>query len=253
MLNYFEQFYNKINTFDFLGTATTSTGKTHICPLEEGMGEPQYLLTPEINGVHTPSSPNINPGGEGVTFMSDTAEIAIELSPSITPIVEYVSIADKNITNVYQVSVTIIASNGSVIQAIASPIDNPIVTGFPDTPLPVNSTLLITFQTSDKAPPRSVTLSIIACFHPELITRATLTTPSYLATQISSTTPSLSSTTGQPSSAGTGPTTIGATGSSTPPPSSTRLPTGSSTTLISQYFIKFQSSSFTNDILDPLI
>ncbi|CAF4582630.1 unnamed protein product, partial [Rotaria sp. Silwood1] len=219
-------------TFDS-STATTSTGKTHICPLEEGMGEPQYLLTPEINGVHTPSSPNINPGGEGVTFMSDTAEIAIELSPSITPIVEYVSIADKNITNVYQVSVTIIASNGSVIQAIASPIDNPIVTGFPDTPLPVNSTLLITFQTSDKAPPRSVTLSIIACFHPELITRATLTTPSYLATQISSTTPSLSSTTGQPSSAGTGPTTIGATGSSTPPPSSTRLPTGSSTTLIS--------------------
>ncbi|CAF2802982.1 unnamed protein product [Rotaria sp. Silwood2] len=233
-------------------TATTSTGSTHICPLEEGMGQPQYLSTPVINGAHVPSLPNINPGGEGVTFTSETAEIAIELSPSISPIIEYVSIADKTITNVNQISVTIIAFNGSIIQAIHSPIDHTVVTGFPDTPLPAGSTLLIKFQTTDQGPPSSVTLSIIACFHPEIITRATSTTPSYSASQISSTTPSLSSTTGQPSSTGTGPTTIGVTGSSVPPPSSTRLPTGSSATLIGQYLTIFQIFSSNNEMLGPL-
>ncbi|CAF3782253.1 unnamed protein product, partial [Rotaria sordida] len=165
------------------GTVRTSTGATHICPLEEGMGQPQYLSTPIINGAHFPSSPNINPGGEGVTFTSTTAEIAIELAPSITPIVEYVSIADEKITNVKRVSVTILASNGSTIQTIDSPPGSTVVTGFPDTPLPADSTLLIAFQAVDKAPPRSITLSIIACFHPELTRTATSTTPHYSITK----------------------------------------------------------------------
>ena len=52
-----------------------------------------------------------------------------------------------------------------------------------------------------------------------------------IATPVTSLSPT---TTGQPSSTGSGPTTTGATGTSVPPPSTTRLPTGSSTTLISK-------------------
>jgi hypothetical protein len=145
--------------------------------LEEGMNQPQYLSTPEFNGAHVPTTPNINPGGEGVTFTSKTASIAIEFAPSITPIVEYLSIADKTITNVNQISVTIIGSNGATIEILNSPVGNTVLTGFPDTPLPASSTLFITFQTSDQAPPQNVTLSIIACFHPELTTPSGYSSP----------------------------------------------------------------------------
>jgi len=148
------------------------------------MNQPLYLSTPEFNGAHIPSTPNINPGGEGVTFTSGTASIAISLAASITPIVEYVSIANQTITNVIQISVTTIASNGSIIgKPLYSPVANTVVTGFPNTPLPINSTLLVTFLTSNFKPPYNVTLSIIACFHPELTTTIVSTTPAYSSSQ----------------------------------------------------------------------
>lgn len=143
------------------------------------MGEPLYLDKPGFNGAHIPTYPNINPGGEGVTFTTNTAEITIELAPFIKPIIEYVSIADTTITNVNRLYVTIIGSDGSYIQTLESPVGSTVVTGFPDTPLPANSILLITFKTQDEKPPHSVTISIIACFHPELTT----TMPSHPTTR----------------------------------------------------------------------
>ncbi|CAF2003035.1 unnamed protein product [Rotaria magnacalcarata] len=228
------------------GSVTTSTASTHICTLEEGMDKPQYLLEPVLNGAHSPRSPNISPNGEGVTFTSQTAEIEIELAPFIAPIIEYLSIANTTITNVNRLYITIIASNGSTIRTLDSSVGSTVVTGFPDTPLPVNSTLLITFDTNDQKPPSAVTLSILACFHPELSTTVISTTSGHPTT-------GTSSTKGQPSSTGSSPTTIGATGSSVPSPTSTRLPTGSSSTLISEYFTLFQILEFSIEILRVFI
>ena len=143
------------------------------------MGQPQYLSSPQFNGAHIPTTPNINPGGEGVSFTSTTSSIAIDFAPSITPIVEYVSIANPTITNVNQLSITIIASNGSIIETLSSLSGSTVVTGFPDTPLLAGSTFLITFQAIDQAPPKNVTLSIIACFHPELTSTPVSTTFGY--------------------------------------------------------------------------
>ncbi len=172
----------KPTAFASLGPAPTGTASTPICPLQEGMGQPQYLSQPVLNGLYEPTIPNINPGGEGVTFLDNNASIEIEFNPSITPIVEYVSIANPSITNVNQVSVTIIASNGSIIETLNSLVGNNFVSGFPLTPLPASSTLYITFQTSDQAPPQNVTISIIACFNAELITTGVSTTPGYSTT-----------------------------------------------------------------------
>ena len=147
-------------------TSIGSTGVTRACQLEEGMSQPQYLSKPEINGEHTPAVANINPGGDGVTFTSDNASIAIDFAPSITPIIQYVSIANQAITNVNQITVTVIVSDNSGDITISSPIGNPVVTGFPTSPLPAGSTLFITFGTSNKKPPYGVTLSVIACFYP---------------------------------------------------------------------------------------
>lgn len=143
------------------------------------MGQPQYVLNPVFNGLYEPITPNINPGGKGVTFLSNGGSIEIEFNPLITPIVEYVSIANKTITNVNQLSVIIIALNGSVISTLDSPVGVTVITGFPIIPLPAGSTLYFTFQTSNQMPPQNVTLSIIACFHPELTTTGVSTTLSY--------------------------------------------------------------------------
>ena len=132
------------------------------------MNRPQYLSKPTISGSHTPSTPNINPGGQGVTFNTDNGYISIAIAPGITPIIEYVSIANTSITNVNRVYVTIISSSVNLL--LDSTVNHTVVTGFPDTPLPVNSTLIIVFETYDGKPPHNVTLSIIACFHPELTT-----------------------------------------------------------------------------------
>lgn len=150
---------------DFLGHATGSTGQTYPCKLEEGMNQPQYLSIPEVNGEHTPATPNINPSGEGVTFTSDNASIAIDFAPSVTPIIEYVSIANQAITNVKRITATVIVSDNSGDITLSSPVDNTVVTGFPTSPLPANSTLFITFETSNKKPPYGVTISVIACFY----------------------------------------------------------------------------------------
>ena len=128
------------------------------------MSRPQYFSTIEINGAHIPTTPNLSHGGEGVTFKSKNVSIEIEFASSIIPTIEYVSIADNKITNINQLFITIIDFGGSIIGTFNSPVNNTVVTGFPDTPLPKRSTLLISFLTRDQAPPRNVTLSIIACY-----------------------------------------------------------------------------------------
>ena len=91
-------------------SATSTSGATHICALEEGMGNSQYLDAPEINGQHFPSTPNINPGGEGVTFVTNIHVIEIAIAAGLTPIIEYISIANSRVSNVNQLNVTFITS-----------------------------------------------------------------------------------------------------------------------------------------------
>jgi hypothetical protein len=134
------------------------------------MGKSQYLDAPEINGQHFPSTPNCNPGGEGVTFQTSIHLIEIAIAAGLTPILEYLSIANPSISNVNQVNVTIMASSPPYTQTFTSKPKETVVTGFPTIPLPVNSILVINFGTSDGKPPRNVTISVIACFHPELPT-----------------------------------------------------------------------------------
>ena len=142
----------------------------HPCILEEGMNNTQYLLEPEINGAHKPSSPNIKPGGQGVTFLTDNGYIAITIAPGVTPIVEYISIANTTITNVIQVTVAIVGQSSNAI--LNSPAGSTVVTGFPTTPLPENTTFIIAFKTATRQYPANVTLSIVACFHLALTTFA---------------------------------------------------------------------------------
>lgn len=156
---------------------------THACELEEGMNEPQYLSTPIINGEHTPKRPNINPGGDGVSFSSTQASIAIDIAPSITPIIEYVSIANKEITNVVRLTVAVITPDGPSDITLSSPKGDTTVVGFPTKPLPANSTLFITFETVDGKAPFGITLSIVGCFHPELTTTGASTSLAYSSTQ----------------------------------------------------------------------
>lgn len=153
-----------------LAEATTTTLSTHTCPLKEGMGQPLYLSEPEFNGSHRPSIPNINPGGEGVTFTSTVSVIAISIAPSIRPIIEYVSIANPKITNVNRLFVSVIGPDGFSLQSLKSPAGKTVVTGFSSTPLPENTTLLISFQTVGGVAPANITLSVIACFEPLVTT-----------------------------------------------------------------------------------
>ena len=163
--------------FSSVATSTPSTSvSTHICELKEGMGKPQYLNEPDINGQHSPSTPNINPGGEGVTFQNNIHSIEIAIAAGLTPIIEYVSIANSSISNVNRINVTIITSSPPYTQTFTSYPGETVVTGFPTIPLPSPSSLLINFETSDDKPPRYVTISIIACFHPELPTTAVAST-----------------------------------------------------------------------------
>lgn len=138
------------------------------------MNNTQYLLEPEINGLHKPATPNIKPGGQGVTFLSDKGYIAITVAPGIRPIVEYISIANTTITNVNKLTVVIVGQSSSTV--LTSPFNSAIVTGFPDTPLPYNTTFLITFETNNKQYPYNVTLSLVACFNPGLTTQGVSTT-----------------------------------------------------------------------------
>jgi hypothetical protein len=144
-----------------------------MCPLEDGMRYSKYIPKPEYNGSHTPSKPNIHSEGEGVTFTSKTSLISIEIAPSITPIIEYISVPNKAITNVNRLIVTIVGSDGSNLGTLKSELNSTIVSGFPITPLPENTTLLITFNTKDGTFPRNVTISVLACYHPSVSPTAT--------------------------------------------------------------------------------
>ena len=139
------------------------------------MDKAQYLSRPNINGKHIPEKPDINPRGEGVNFTSTQALITIDIQPSIAPIIESVSIANKAITNVLKLIVSLITPDGSGDMTLSSPVGDPSVIGFPAEPLPPYSTLFIIFETIDGKAPYGITLSIIGCYHPEK--KATSTSP----------------------------------------------------------------------------
>ena len=158
----------------------TETGPPYICSWEQFMGNRKYLLSPEFNGVHKPFLPTINPHEQGVTFASTTpASVLLYLAPSSTLAIKSLSIANKTITNVDYLNVTIIAENGDIIKILQSPVNSTRITGFP-TPLPVNSALLINFATSNKEPAHNVTLSILGCFYSKQ--------PTTIGTSVSTTT-----------------------------------------------------------------
>ncbi|CAF3556554.1 unnamed protein product [Adineta steineri] len=143
----------------------SSTSSPVICQSEEGMGNSQ-LLTVTCNGLDSSPLPNINPGGSGVTFLTNDGTTEILFYEKIAPIIITISIANTAITNVIQVFVIIIQPGTSNHLYLSSPINSTVVNGFPKTPLSPGSTLLISFKTSDGKPPKKVTLSIIACFNP---------------------------------------------------------------------------------------
>lgn len=151
---------------------------SHVCDLEEGMGNPAYFYTPEFNGVSNPHPANVFPGGVGVTFTSTTNMISIEVKPSNHPIIEYVSIADPTITNVNKITVSILRPDGSNLLTVSSLPGSLNVTGFPNTPLQPGSTIILTFETADGRPAQNVTISILGCFHPEKVTKSTTSTTS---------------------------------------------------------------------------
>ena len=147
------------------------------------MDKSQQLTTSVINGEHTPKTPNINPGGEGVSFSSTQASIAIDIVSLIPPIIEYVSIANKTITNVVRLIVSVITPDGLSDMTLSSPDGDTTVVGFPTKPLPANSTLFITFETLNGKAPFGITLSVLGCFHPKLTTIGGSTVTTYSSTQ----------------------------------------------------------------------
>ncbi len=134
------------------------------------MNNSQSLSGATLTGAPTGTSPsNLNPGSPGVTFNQPNASITIPFAPGITPILVEVSIPNTN-TNVNQTHVIITAPNGTIIANQVSPPGSNVVTGFPVTPLPANSTVTITFQTNNGQPPANVTISEIACYTPSSTT-----------------------------------------------------------------------------------
>jgi hypothetical protein len=149
-----------------------------------GMGYPQHINNVTFTGTTGPTSPSdLSPGAAGVNFTQTNASVTIPFASRITPIVTEISIPNTN-TNVKQITVVITASNGTVIVTDVSPPGTNAVTNFTVTPLPENSTVTITFQTTDNQPPQNVTISIIACYTPSNATTivTTGTTPPSIIT-----------------------------------------------------------------------
>ena len=170
-------------------TTTVSTGYTTtvICPLTEGMNNPQYINNVTIIGAVDGTEPSdLNPGQPGVDFTSQNPSISISFPSDITPIIVNVSVPNTN-TNVVEIIVTITAPDGTVLFNQTSPPGTNSVTGFPVEPLPEGSTLIVIPVTVDGSAPENVTLSVIACY-----------TPSTAATVVSTGTvpPTIVSTTG---------------------------------------------------------
>ena len=162
-------------------TATTATSftTTVICPLTEGMTNPQYINNATFVGAPPSTTVSqLTPGTPGVDFTSTNASVIIPFLPGVTPIVVSVSVPNTN-TNVDNITVIITAPNGTVVVNEVSPNGTNTVINFPVTPLPENSTVTIIFHTSDDKPPENVTVSVIACYTPSTATTivATGTTP----------------------------------------------------------------------------
>ncbi|CAF4516576.1 unnamed protein product [Rotaria sp. Silwood2] len=162
---------------------------TMICPITEGMNNPQYINNPIIIGAPSTTSPSdINPGSDGVDFIEVNPSVFIPFAPGTTPIIVTVSVPNKN-TNVNKITVTITEPTGTTIVNEVSRENTNKVDSFPITPLPENSTMTITFGTTRGQPPENVTLSIIACYTPE--TATTVVTSSTVPPSVSGSTPRL--------------------------------------------------------------
>lgn len=142
------------------------------------MTETQYIRNPVFTDASgTPTAEDLAPNSLGVDFTTTNGSISVPFGPGVTPILTQVTVPSTN-TNVNQIIVTITSPSGTVLVGpITSPSGN-TVTNFPVTPLPENSILTVTFNTSDGLPPQNVTLSVIACY-----------TPSTAATVVSTGTP----------------------------------------------------------------
>ena len=142
------------------------------------MNSPQDISNPIYTGqVGNPLPQDLRPQGVGVDFSTVNGSVTVPFAPGVTPIVTKVTGPLGN-TNVIAIIVTVKSPNGTVLAGpITSPSGN-TVTNFSVTPLPENSTLTVTFLTSDGKPPQNVTLSVIACY-----------TPSTAATVVSTGTP----------------------------------------------------------------
>jgi hypothetical protein len=162
------------------------------CPKEKsvlGMGYPQLITNATFTGTTGPTSPSdLSPGAAGVNFTQPNASVTIPFASGITPIVTEISVPNTN-TNVKQITVVITAPNGTVIVTDVSPPGTNAVTNFTVTPLPENSTVTITFQTTDNQPPQNVTISIIACYTPSNAT--TIVTTGSTTPYVISSTPTL--------------------------------------------------------------
>ena len=161
------------------------------------MGYPRLITNATFTGTTPPTSPaDLSPGAPGVDFTQTNASVTIPFASGITPIVFEISVPNTN-TNVKEITVVITAPNGTVIVNEVSPPGTNTVTNFTVTPLPENSKVTITFQTTDNLPPQNVTISIIACYTPNNAT--TIVTTGSTTPSIITSTPTLtmSSTTSQ--------------------------------------------------------
>ncbi|CAF3849471.1 unnamed protein product, partial [Rotaria sp. Silwood1] len=181
------------------GTSQTSTGQTStateartttlICPLTEGMNNPQYINKLTIIGAPSSASPSdINPDSPGVDFNEINPSVTVPFQPGITPIVVSVSVPNKN-TNVDKITVIIKEPSGTILVNQVSPTGTNKVDTFPITPLPEKSTMTVTFGTKNGQPPENVTLSIIACYTPSTATM--IVTSSTVPPSVSGSTPAL--------------------------------------------------------------
>ena len=186
------------STTPYTGTAATGTGSyttTVICPLTEGMNNPQYIDTVTIIGAVDGTEPSdLNPGQPGVDFTSSNASITISFPSDVTPIIVNVSVPNTN-TNVVEIIVIITAPDGTVLFNQTSPSDTNTVTGFPVEPLPEGSTLTVIPVTADGSAPENVTLSVLACYTPSTAITTVTTGTAPPTTSVTSPTVIISSTT----------------------------------------------------------
>ncbi|UJR36313.1 hypothetical protein I4U23_029041, partial [Adineta vaga] len=203
------------------GTPTTTTV---ICPLIDGMTNPQYINQAIFIGA--PGSTTVselNPESPGVNFINNNASVIIPFTSGTTPILSSVSVPSPT-TNVDSITVIVKQPDGTVLFSQTSPSGTPTVAVTYNQPLPEGSTVTIIFNTPNGAAPTDVTVSIIACYTPS--TATTVVTTGTVPPTISGSTPSITITT----VTGTQTQTTGVTGSTPPPPTQSTLAPGTPTT-----------------------